>query len=76
MLFSELREKDVVDIETGERLGYIDDVIISEKTAQIEKLVINGRRLLGLFGKARDVELSWSDVAVIGTDTIIIKTRK
>ena len=44
----DLRCKEVIDVKTGERLGYIDDAEINIDTAEVSAFVIYGRR--GIFG--------------------------
>lgn len=76
MLVSAFCQKEVVDANSGEKLGYVDDVIFCERTAQIEKIVIYGKgRMLGLFKKMKDIEVAWSDIRVIGEDTVLIDRK-
>ncbi len=69
----ELRKKEVIDVKTGERLGYIDDVRMDTEKSEIISLIIyGGYRLFGLFGKEDDVELPCDCVKVIGNETILV----
>ena len=71
---NDLRRKEVIDIATGERLGYIDDAVLDLETSEIESLTIYGRhRFFGLFGREDDVLIPCSDIRVVGTDVILIK---
>lgn len=45
-----LKQKEVVNIKTAERLGRISDVEISESTGNIEAIIVPQKRVL--FGKA------------------------
>lgn len=70
----ELRRKEVIDITSGERLGYIDDVRIDLESSTVTELVIYGRaRVLGIFGKEDDVVIPCGDIRVVGSDVILIK---
>lgn len=70
----DIRTKEVIDIKTGERLGYVDDVQMNLDTSEIIALVINGRqRFFGLLGKETDVVIPCGDIKVIGRDTLLIK---
>ena len=40
--FEELCRKEVIDIATGERLGFIDDIEVDMASGSVEKLVIYG----------------------------------
>lgn len=71
----ELRDKEVIDSLTGERLGFIDDVRLDTETAQIQGFIIYGRyRLFGLFGREADIVLSCGDITVIGSDVILVNS--
>ena len=70
----ELRRKEVIDIETGERLGFIDDVRIDLSTSEVLELVIYGRfRILGIFGRDTDTVIPCSDIKVVGSEVILIE---
>ena len=70
----ELRRKEVIDIETGERLGFIDDVRIDLSTSEVLELVIYGRfRILGIFGRDTDTVIPCSDIQVVGSEVILIE---
>lgn len=72
----ELRRKEVIDSLSGCRVGYIDDVEVDTMTAQVRSVVIFGRpRFFGLLGKNDDVIIPWSDIALIGEDTVLITTN-
>ena len=69
-----MRSKEVIDILTGERLGYIDDVEINLETSGVIALVIYGReRLFGLLGKEDDIVIPCREIEVIGNDVMLVK---
>ena len=70
---NDLRNKEVISIKDGTRIGYVSDVELDTITAAITALVIYGRpRWLGLFGKSDEYLIAWKDVAVIGEETILV----
>ncbi|MDO4567245.1 MAG: YlmC/YmxH family sporulation protein [Oscillospiraceae bacterium] len=74
MLFSELRDKEVVSAVNGVRLGLIDDFEFDQKTAKVQKLYIYGRgELFGLGSRSGDLVIDWTDIETIGGDIILIK---
>ncbi len=76
MLFGQLREKEVVDVSSGAKIGYIDDLVFDEREAKVQKIVIYGRqKLLGLMGRENDMEVEWKDIEKIGNDTVLINIR-
>lgn len=70
----ELRSKEVIDIQTGEKLGYIDDIRMDISSSEVLSLVIyGGYRFFGLFGKENDTEIPCDSVKVIGSETILVE---
>lgn len=71
--FEDLRSKEIVNIKTGCKLGYPDDIEFDTCTAKICRLIVFGRaKCFGLFGKEEDFCISWSDIEIIGADTILV----
>ena len=69
----ELKSKEVIDIKTGERLGYIDDVRMDTENSEVLSLLIyGGYRFLGIFGRESDTEIPCASVKVIGDDIILV----
>lgn len=70
----DLRKKEVIDILTGERLGYIDDAEMNIEKSAVQSFVIYGReRLFGILGKEDDVVIPCSEIKVVGNDVVLIK---
>jgi YlmC/YmxH family sporulation protein len=75
--FQELRHKEVINIKTGAKLGYIDDIEVNVETASVIALVVYGRpRLFGLLGRDDDIVIKCREIEVIGEDTILIKIEE
>lgn len=71
----ELHGKEVIDINNGERLGYIDDLRIDTETSEVVSMLIyGGYRLFGLFGRENDTEIPCSSIRVIGSDVILVSS--
>lgn len=76
MTVYELSQKDVIQIQSGENLGRVDDLVFEQETARISHLVLRGRpRWLGLFGRDEDLEIAWKDVQSIGADVIMVDVQ-
>jgi len=70
---SEMREKEIININNGERMGFADDFEINLEKGHVEALIISeGGKILGLFGKNSETIIRWSDIVRIGTDTILV----
>ncbi len=71
--FSELRYKEVIDIHTGLRLGYVCDAEYDDAEGRLVSLITPGRaRWFGLFGHEDDYVLPWSCIARVGRDIILV----
>lgn len=69
----DLRNKEVISVKDGGRIGYICDGEVDTETARMTAVVIYGRlRLFGLLGREKDVVIPWKDIAVIGEDTVLV----
>lgn len=71
--FDDLHYKEVINIKTGCKLGFPDDLEFETHTAKITKLIVYGRaKCFGLLGREEDFIIPWSDIEVIGEDTILV----
>ena len=72
--FTELRNKDVINISDGIRLGRVDDVEIDPERAVIVSVISLGRpRFFGIFGKDDDIIIPWENIEIIGVDAILVR---
>ena len=72
---ADLRNKQVVCVKNGCVLGYVYDVEFNTANGSLSALVIPGRpRALGLFGHDEDIIIPWSEIEVIGQETILVNT--
>jgi len=70
---SELQRKEVVMMHTGEKLGFIDDLVINEDDGIITSIVIIDRQMKGsFFNKPEESFIEWGQIVTIGTDIILI----
>ena len=77
MKLSELGEKEVVNLNSGGRLGILadSDLIIDEGSGKIISLLVPDRRLsLNLFRSEKNsMEIPWEAIRKIGYDMIIVE---
>lgn len=72
----ELRHKEVINSSDGCRIGFVDDVEVDTVTSQVRAIIVFGRpRCFGLLGRNEDVIIPWSDIQLIGEDTILVTTN-
>lgn len=69
----DFRNKEVINVNNGTRLGYVCDIGIDTTEAKLTYLVIYGRpRLFGLLGKEEDKVIPWENIKTVGDDTILV----
>ncbi|MEC3882423.1 YlmC/YmxH family sporulation protein [Halobacillus sp. HZG1] len=74
MKITELQMKDVIAMETGERLGYISDLDIDTQRGRLKGLVLTMKgKAMGLFGKEEEMTIPWDQIINIGADVILVK---
>ena len=68
-----LKNKEVIDISSGKRLGLICDCEINVSTGIIESIVIpGGAGFMGIFNKHEDMIIPWKNISKIGDDIVLI----
>ncbi|WP_181348880.1 YlmC/YmxH family sporulation protein [Thalassobacillus sp. CUG 92003] len=74
MRISDLQIKDVIALETGERLGHISDLDIDTNHGRLKGLIITLKgKAMGLFGKDEEIMIPWSQIVNIGADVILVR---
>lgn len=69
-----LRQKEVINIKTAEKLGYIRDVEINEQSGSIEAIIVPRRGAFWwrIFGGG-ELIIPWSAVEVVGDEIILVQ---
>ena len=69
----DLKQKEVINIQDGSRLGFVSDVDINVKTGCIINIIVDGPcKVFGLFGKDTEYVINWCDIKKIGDDIILV----
>ena len=75
--FSDLRYKEVIDIHSGYRLGYVFDAEFDHAEGRLLSLITPGRaKLFGLLGREDDYVLPWTCIVRVGRDIILVDTKE
>ena len=70
---TDFRQKEVINIATGERIGYICDVDIDMEQGRLNSVIIPGNgKFFGLFGSEKDIVIPWDAIRTIGDDIILV----
>lgn len=70
---SDLKEKEVINVRDGSRLGLIYDIEIDLNRGVVEAVYIPGSsRLLSFFGRNDEYVIRWENIIKIGKDVILV----
>ena len=73
---TDLRAKEVVNIDNGCRLGCVTDVEVDTCTGCLVSItVFCGKGVCGFLGKGEEIVVCWKDIGVIGEDTILVRCK-
>ena len=73
---STFRQKEVIDISTGERLGFMTDIDVNLSTGRVNAIIIPGkRRFFGFLPPEEDIVIEWHRIKKIGDDIILVATE-
>lgn len=71
---SELKQREVINLSDGRKLGIVYDVEIDMEKGTIDAIIMPGTgRVMGIFTRESDVVVSWDNIKKIGTDVILIE---
>ena len=69
----DLRNRDVISVLDGVRIGQIGDVEFDTQAAVLSAVVVYGRpRLFGLLGHEEDSVIPWQNIRMIGEDAVLV----
>jgi YlmC/YmxH family sporulation protein len=70
---SDLRDRDVININDGKRLGVIGDLDLDMENGIIKALILPGSGgFMGVIGRKNDLVIPWEQVKKIGVDAILV----
>ena len=71
---ADLRDRDVVNVNDGKRLGVINDIEVDVENGKIKAIVIIGTGgFMGVLGRKHDLIIPWDNIIKIGIDTILVE---
>jgi len=70
---SDLRDRDVISVSDGKRLGVIIDIDMDIETGRLRAIVLPGSGgFMGVIGRKNDLVIPWEKIVKIGVDTILV----
>ena len=74
--FSDLQCKEVICIQTGQRLGFVSDVLVELPQGTVQAIVVPGPgRFWGLVPSREDYILPWNCIQKIGPDIVLVDVK-
>jgi len=69
----DMKQKEIINIIDGSRLGYICDIEIDLREGRIVKIIVPGPgKIFGMFGREMEYQIPWSCIKKIGEDIILV----
>lgn len=70
---SEFKDKEVINISDGRRLGFVNDVEICLEDGSLEALILSGGgKIFGILGRDNELLIPWEKVSKVGEDIILV----
>lgn len=74
---SDIRDKEVINLVNGQRMGYISDFEIDIVKGTIVGVIIPGEgKVMSLFTKVNDILIDWNKIIKIGADIILVNLKE
>lgn len=73
---SDLRTREVVNVQDGRKLGVIKDLDLDVERGKINALVLPGpNRFINIFTRREDIVVPWERIVKIGRDVILVEVN-
>ena len=70
----DFKHKEVININDGKRLGYVQDVTADLQTGIITSIIVPGtNKMFNIFGGNNEIVIPWEKIKCIGDDIILVE---
>ena len=70
----DFKHKEVVNVNNGKRLGFVQDVCADLETGKITSIIVPGsNKILNIFNQENDIVIPWEKIKCIGDDLILVE---
>ena len=76
MRLSEIQNKDVINLNTGMKIGNIIDIKINSESGKIESLILERKKFSSIFNSNDEIEIYLTQINKIGEDVILVESLK
>ena len=69
----DFKHKEVININNGKRMGYVQDVCADLQTGSITSIIVPGEnKFASMFSNKNDIIIPWEKIHCIGEDTTLV----
>ena len=72
ILFSDLKKKDVIDVNTGKKLGKVRDITVTFPEGRVKSISVAG----GMLGCGEAQTVDFKAIERIGSDAVLVNFRQ
>lgn len=70
----DFKHKEVININDGKRLGFVQDVTANLETGTITSIIVPGNsKIFNIFSSGNEIVIPWEKVKCIGDDLILVE---
>ena len=70
----DFKRKEVININDGKKLGYVQDVCADLETGMITSIIVPGEnKFTSMFSNKNDIVIPWEKIHCIGDDVILVE---
>ena len=70
----DFKHKEVININYGKRLGYVQDVCADLESGTITSIIVPGNnKFMGMFSGGNEIVIDWQKIKCIGDDVILVE---
>lgn len=70
----DFKHKEVININDGKRLGYVQDVCTDLESGTITSIIVPGNnKFMGMFSGGNEIVIDWQKIKCIGDDVILVE---
>ncbi|MBC8588487.1 YlmC/YmxH family sporulation protein [Paratissierella segnis] len=72
---TEIKEKEVINLHNGQRLGYVYDFEVDLEKGCLSGIILPSGGKISFFSKTNDILIEWNQIIKIGVDTILVDIK-
>ena len=70
----DFKHKEVININDGKRLGYVQDVCADLESGTITSIIVPGNnKFMGVFSSGNEIVIQWQNIKCIGEYVILVE---